>query len=636
MHSLVQPHAWVVLKLPSGNLRVLQVTPNTTISLGKYGSFPSNLIIHRPYHLTYELEDRKPGESFNRLRIVPASELYSDILSSDTSSTSAEGVETPATNDGEDADNVPSTGIEYSLVDPESGAVVARTNRAELDASARQALSMEEIEALKKDGTDAGKDLIAKLMLSHTAINQKTQYSLAKYKLLKTKKYIRRVCVLPLDVPMLNHWQVEEKDANKVMDMREEMTALLGCWANVHFGGEDRPESEGAPDPEGHEQKEVEPAPGRWLIVDDTGGLLVAAMAERMGILYPPEKPLPEDPKEPAPMPAHRKDSAAPAEATTATGNPLSVAGDAAGDIDMDAPAAEAQEDAAKPKPALPGKKPRPSDLQVPYARTNTITVVHANSQPNLSFLRHFDFDVTNASQTPEHPLASHLMTLSWLQLVDPAADSTYAADPPTATPELLRAWKPNRRGTYHRKRRRWARVRHVADAARAGGFAGLVVATAMDPVSVLRHTVPLLAGGAPIAVYSPSVEPLAALADCYSTARRAAWAAGAAAARKDAEDDEDDDDGDGDDEAWPGSDAFPLNPALVLGASVQTSRARRWQVLPGRTHPLMTSRGGAEGYVFTGWRVRPAEGKVEARGNGRARKKKKAAAAEAKAEEAG
>ncbi len=25
--------------------------------------FPSNLIIHRPYHLTYELQDKRPGES---------------------------------------------------------------------------------------------------------------------------------------------------------------------------------------------------------------------------------------------------------------------------------------------------------------------------------------------------------------------------------------------------------------------------------------------------------------------------------------------------------------------------------------------------------------------------------------------
>jgi len=37
--------------------------------------------------------------------------------------------------------------------------------------------------------------------------------------------------------------------------------------------------------------------------------------------------------------------------------------------------------------------------------------------------------------------------------------------------------------------------------------------------------------------------------------------------------------------------------------------------VLPGRTHPAMTSRGGAEGYLWTAARVIPAEGKISARG---------------------
>ncbi|KAI1084777.1 Gcd10p family-domain-containing protein [Whalleya microplaca] len=625
MHSLVQPNAWVVLKLPSGNLRVLQVTPNTTISLGKYGSFPSNLIIHRPYHLTYELQDKLPHENFSRLRIVPASELYADILSSSAPSGSSE--EATPVPDGED---VP-TGVEYTLVDPDSGAVVATTDRAELDASARQTLSMEEIEALKKDGTDAGKDLIAKLMLSHTAIDQKTQYSLAKYKLLKTKKYIRRFSVLPLDVPLLDHWQLEEKDSSKILDMREEMIALLGCWANVHFGGEDRCENEeasGADD----KQQWPEQTPGRWLVVDDTGGLLVAAMAERMGILYPPETTAPEESGQ-EPTSPNMQRGEAPSEPKTATS------------ADTESPQLENQDPTTTQLPLSPSsaKKPpqsdakqRHDDLHVPYAHANTLTVLHANSQPNLSFLRHYAYDATNPSQTPDHPLASHLMTLSWLQLASPDLDGVYASKPPAVSPETLRSWKANRRGTYHRKRRRWARTRHVVDATRRGGFAGLVVASVMDPVSVLRRCVPLLAGGAPIAVYAPSVEPLAALADCYSIARRAAWVSNpptlpqtpspqttTTAPPTTTEEGGQNEDKTGDLEHWEGNASFPLNPSLVLGASVQTSRVRRWQVLPGRTHPLMTGRGGPEGYVFTAWRVRPAEGRVEARGKGRARKRK-------------
>ncbi|KAJ2968330.1 hypothetical protein NUW58_g10245 [Xylaria curta] len=228
-------------------------------------------------------------------------ELCPALSSTPTSSPKAQ---TPPTSEdatpvpeAEGADNAAPTGVEYSLVDPDSGAVVATTDRAEIDASARQMLTLEEIEALKKDGTDAGRELIAKLMLSHTAIDQKTEYSLAKYKLLKTRKYIRRFSVLPLDVPMLDYWTLEDKDASKIMEMRDEMIALLGCWANVHFGGTDPCEGQstakieqGGEDTHMEEPEPVQvSSPGRWLVADDTGGLLVAAMAERMGILYPPE-----------------------------------------------------------------------------------------------------------------------------------------------------------------------------------------------------------------------------------------------------------------------------------------------------------------------------------------------------------
>ncbi|KAI1418024.1 Gcd10p family-domain-containing protein [Hypoxylon sp. FL1857] len=612
MHSLVQPHAWVALKLPSGNNRVLQVTPNTTISLGKYGSFPSNLIIHRPFHLTYELQDKRPGENFNRLRIVPASELYSDILSSGSIS-SLEGA-TPITNEGEDAENAPPTGIEYSLVDPESGAVVARTDRAELDASARQTLSTEEIEALKKDGTDAGRDLIAKLMLSHTAIDQKTEYSLAKYKLLKTKKYIRRFCVLPMDIPMLTHWQLEAKDASKILDMREEMLGLLGCWANVHFGGEDRCENEGAEGVDNSEQNNLERTSGRWLVVDDTGGLLVAAMAERMGVLYPPENgPVEGD-----------KGSTSPSAPRKEVSNRPKVTSETGGEQDGPKPDATSQiQDTTESKSSFQvtrrashgDSKLRLDDLKVPYKHSNTLTVVHANQQPNLAFLRDYGFDTTNPTQAPDHPLASHLMTISWLQLVEPMLDPTYNSEMPNISPEVLRSWKANRRGTYHRKRRRWAKIQHIVDVTRKGEFSGLVVASTMDPISIMRYVVPLLAGGAPIAIYSQSIEPLTALVDCYSIARRAAWVSNPPeeVAGKTLEELE----------HWAGNEEFPLNPSLVLGASLQTSRVRKWQVLPGRTHPMMTGRGGAEGYIFTAWRVKPAEGKVEARGKARTKKRK-------------
>ncbi|KAI1120527.1 Gcd10p family-domain-containing protein [Nemania abortiva] len=622
MHSLVQPNSWAVLRLPSGNLRVLQVTPNTTISLGKYGSFPTNLIIQRPYHLTYELLDRQPNEKFNRLRIVPAAELYADVLSEGASAPTSEDA-TPAP-DAEDADNATPTGVEYSLVDPESGAIVATTDRAEI---ARQTLTPSEIEALKKDGTDAGRELIAKLMLSHTAIDQKTEYSLAKYKLLKIKKYIRRFSILPLDVPMLNYWTLEDKDPAKIMDMRDEMIALLGCWANVHFGGTDpcetQPTAKTEQEGEDTNMEEPEPAqtstPGRWLVIDDTGGLLVAAMAERMGFLYASEADkLSREQKGTKHPGSKQADSSVGQQAASKDEEDSTQP-----DIQQGGDAEAKNEPKEVPEPISPQvthKRPvdherHRKDDTIPYAYANTITHIHPNAQPSLSLLKYYDFDAANPTNTPHHPLFKHLLTLSWLQLLEPDLDSTYNSPPPNATPEEIYSWKTNRRSAFHRKRKRWARTRYIVDTTRKGEFSGLVVASSMDPISIMRHAVPLLAGGAPIAIYSQSIEPLTELADCYSLGRRAAWATNMPEELKEKTVEEQ--------EQWSGNEDFPLNPSLVLGASIQTSRVRKWQVLPGRTHPLMSGKGGAEGYIFTAWRVKPAEGKVSARGKLWSRKRK-------------
>lgn len=404
-----------------------------------------------------------------------------------------------------------------------------RSNRETIDDSARQTLTMEEIEELKREGTGAGKDLIAKLMASHLGIEQKTAFSLAKYKLLKTKKYLRRFTILPLDVPMLTRWMMEEKDANKILEMREEMVALIGSWANVHFS-ESRP-------------LDSSPSGGRWLAVDETGGLLVAAMAERMGILYPSEHEL-----------SRENDSSDP-----------------------------------------------------PLATSNAITLIHNNAQPNLTLLKYFSYDPTSTSTSPNHPLSTNLHPLSWLQLLSPSSDPTYSTPIPPLSPTTLSTLKSGKRGTYYRKLRRHTHTTQIVNTTLSGSFTGLAIASHMCPISILRHTIPLLAGGAPIAIYSPTIEPLVALADVYSTSRRTAFIQSPPSSFSSLPVDEQ--------VGWPGDEDFPLNPTLLLNTAVQSARVRSWQVLPGRTHPVMTGRGGAEGYLFTGVRVVPAVGRVEARG---------------------
>lgn len=532
-----------------------------TISLGKYGSFQSNLVLGRPYNLTYELLDKQEGHSHGGLRIVPASEIHADTIAEEEAVANASPDDTAIGGDGADFDLM-----------GENGEPMMRSNRDTVDDSARQTLSMEDIEALKRDSTDAGKDLIAKLMSSHTALDQKTAFSLAKYKLLKTKKYLRRFTILPLDVSLLTQWLIEDKDPGRIMEMREEMLALAGCWGNVHFSGGAHPGSDpGTPS-------------GRYLVVDEVGGLLVAAMAERMGILHPQE----DDEEFP-----EIKDSENPVQNTQPNGQSQTPT------------------------------RHKTSDLNSGIASTNTITLIHSNAQPNLSLLKYFSFIPDAPPTIAAHPLHTHLKTISWLQLLSPEDDSTYSTPPPNATPEQITSWKSGKRGTYYRKRRRYARVKAIVDETRAGGFDGLIVASYMDPMGVMKACIPLLRGGAQIAIYSPTIEPLAQLADLYSMSRRTAFITSPPAELRDPSDTEAGEKRKLDPSAWQGNEDFPLNPTLLLGVTVQTSKVRKWQVLPGRTHPLMTGRGGAEGYLFTAVRVIPAEGKVAARGKFSTKKRK-------------
>ena len=530
-----------------------------TISLGKYGAFPANLILERPYNLTFEILDKLEGESFSRLRVVPPDELYTEIFA-DEESPSCET--NAAVNTGE-AIITTANGEEFSLVDAESGNVVAKSNLEILNENARQTLTQDEIEELKRDGNNAGKDVIAKLLLSHTALDQKTSFSLAKYKLLKTKKYIRRFQVLPLDVANFSNWQLEERDASKILDMRAEMMGLVGCWGNVHYGADavflDDPKARPDQGVEACASIDEDQLKGRWLVVDDTCGALVAAMAERMGVLTPEEED--SETEEAAKQEGELKEEAGQEEGADQEEEaiPTTMKAEEDSDTEMVEPVDEST-DKQKSLPRKSQRPPRASDFAIPFSQTNTITVIHGASQPNLSFLNYWGFDVT-APIHPPHPLLNHLQHLTWLQLLKPELDTSYSTPPLVASPTTLAGWKPSRRGNFHRKRRRFARIRHIVDATRAGNFSGLVCASTMDPISILKHTLPLLAPGAPVAMYSPTVESLAALADCFSVSRRTAWTSGSVPDMLNKTPEEL--------ENWAGTEEFPLNPTLLLVVSI-------------------------------------------------------------------
>ena len=480
---------------------------------------------------------------------MSAAELYADS-DGGKASLSAEEVDLTASSAHD--------GIEYEIIG-ENGEVVLRTNREIVDDPDSQAMTMAEIEELKARGIGSGKELIAKILDSHRALDQKTAYALAKYTLRKRKKFLRRFVVLPLDVPLITRWMLHEKDPTKTMELREEMLAMMGSLSNIHYTPEHHP------DP--CDVRLTVPGSGRWLVIDETGGLIVANMAEQMDILDPPAETH-------APRQSVQRD--------TVETNETNLDG------------------VLNPDHSETAQRPKFAKKFPTLADSNTITLIHANSQPNLALLKYFGFDPGNPS--PHHPLYRHLKTLSWLQLLAPHEDLGYM-EPETFPDEVVQTWKSGRKGNYYRKRRRWERIKQVVDEARTGGFDGLIIATAMELTAVLRHTVPLLRGAAQVVIYSPNIEPLTQLADLYSSGRRSAFLTDPPGQ-----------------ESMPTED-FPLDPTLLLSTTIQTVRCRNWQVLPGRTHPLMTSRGGSEGYIFSAIRVLPAEGKVEARGKFKKRK---------------
>jgi tRNA (adenine-N(1)-)-methyltransferase non-catalytic subunit len=542
---------------------------HSVVSIGKFGSFPCNLLIGRPYYLTYEITDKNSESDSSRLRVVPASELNAEILAEDPLAS-----ETP--NNEKAADD------SFDIV-ADDGSVLLKNNRLTVDDGSRQVLTMEEIEELKKAGTGSGREIIEKILQSHTHLSEKTSFALAKYTLRKHKKYLRRFTVLPLNVSMLTEYMIAEKESSRVMELREESLGLVGSWANVHY----HPDAEPTLTEEG-----TQLGGGRWLVVDDTGGLVVASMAEKMGLLYHPnnqDEESDEDDETPVEPNAQQP---LPAEEDLDTEMPDSTTKDPQNDTKDEPTTTETNPAAEGIK--LNGRKRPINKHNTNLSSTNTITVLHANAQPNVSLLKYFSYDTNNP--TPTHPLHNNLKTLSWLQLMDPTADPTYH-EPESLPPAELEALKSGKRGAYFRKRRRWARCKAIVDETRAGGFDGLIIASHMSPSTILSACIPLLRGSAHIAIYSPTPEPLTEIMDLYSKDRKAAFLDCIASG------------------TVPDAEDFPLDPRMVLAPTLQTTRIRPWQVLPGRTHPLMMWRGGAEGYLFTARRVVPVEGKVEARG---------------------
>lgn len=154
-NHIIQQGDFVLLKLPNGDVRSVKVDKDTTITLGRVGSFHANDLIDQPYGLAYEIVDKKlkilPPRSLDEVgtyAILCVSWIF--IIGNHTEDTDA-------------------------------------TNELINDGQFVQPLTLEEIETLKQSGVHAT-DIIKKQIEQHANYSLKTEYSKEKYKKRKEAK----------------------------------------------------------------------------------------------------------------------------------------------------------------------------------------------------------------------------------------------------------------------------------------------------------------------------------------------------------------------------------------------------------------------------------------------------------------
>lgn len=204
---------FVLLTLPSGTHRVIEIREAGTVNLGKFGQFEATDLLGQPY-----------GQSFE----IGASNELTAIAKLDE----AMGLD----DFGSSSDN--------------------RELRANSNV---QRMTSEDIEQLKlkKGGQEVAREIIDTMIRSHESFDKKTSYSQEKYLTRKHKKFARRFKAEQLTPNALLEYLYHDKEPLKIMGLSVESLGMMMSLGNVMPGGD-------------------------YLVVDETGGLVLFAMLERM------------------------------------------------------------------------------------------------------------------------------------------------------------------------------------------------------------------------------------------------------------------------------------------------------------------------------------------------------------------
>lgn len=220
-HRNITVDDYAILRLPSGARKMIQLRIEGVINMGKFGTFNVEDVLGYPYGQAFEIENEnkvKPIESLD-MGITDLAELDSDDLISGSS----------------------------------------KDNRLLVDQGNVQKLTVEEIEEMKNKigGNEVAREIIQTMIKNHGSFDKKTAYSQEKYLDRKHKKFLRRFSINYLTSNEMLDYLYFEKEPFRILNLSIEMLGLMMSYGNVMPGG-------------------------NYLVVDETGGLVVYAMLERM------------------------------------------------------------------------------------------------------------------------------------------------------------------------------------------------------------------------------------------------------------------------------------------------------------------------------------------------------------------
>ncbi|CAG8466526.1 4713_t:CDS:10 [Paraglomus occultum] len=180
---IICPDQFVLLKMPSGNVKAVRLKKDTQVSLGKFGNFDTNSIIGHPYGYSYEIYEGTKAKIIKNVAFVDVDDTEAN-------------------------------------------------NKDIVDDPAKQNLSHEEIERMKQEGV-GGQEIIKKVVEGHSTFNKKTEYSKAKYIKRKEAKFSK--VFTPVKPTLYSVWSyVYSNRPEKIRDLRIDTLSQILTLANVH------------------------------------------------------------------------------------------------------------------------------------------------------------------------------------------------------------------------------------------------------------------------------------------------------------------------------------------------------------------------------------------------------------------